>query len=1696
MSSVIIFNDYQPTNVDPVNLVIGGVKIFGGDVSEWNTSDSFSFVLEVFDESISGFVPVNTQSVTFDGDLQESFVFDLTEIATLFSKAGTYAFQMSEVKGTLTNVHYDTKVYTFSVVVGDTDMDGELEIQQVTSNVDGISISESSGTYSVSGSFTNEHAEVLPVEAIIDIQKAWLDISGSPLATLEGHRFGLYTDENCTIPAGVGNGITSINSYATDASGEGWINIVFDGPFQGTFYVKEIIPVNPNPAIKYSQQVLKVDIVVTEQTNSFSLDVKNYTLMTNDEGDAIGSNGEGLQVSDSTAEVVFTNEYNPTSATLEIDFASKVLTGKTLEANEFSFKLTEYVRENSQYVETNNSWFGKNLSEAAGGKVVFDHILTFDKVGTYYYTISEVSENKVGYTYDETTYRVIVTVVDNNGVLSATYSVANAVGNEVTFYNTYAPIETTYTISGTKTLTGRVLLNDEFTFVLTDALGNKYEAENGSANGGNTATFTFPEITYTVPGEYHYTVEEKPTSGASFGITYSTVVYNVVVEVKDEDGQLKATATYYVGGAKFDEIQFINTYTAASTNVQIPGDKELTGKVISDYDGDFTFNLYESDSLYSNQILIDSKTNDASGDFTFDLIDYDTAGSYYYIVDEVQGSIAGVKYDETVYHVRVDVVDNYLGQLIATIHVYDSNGIPQDGVVFHNIYGISDDASSSISIEGEKTYTFGNVAKDFEYGAFEFELYETGSNFDVSGVTPKTTSTSSDLNGAFSFAFEYGKADVTDLSGTKYYYVLKEKNGGTSNEGISYDGTEYHIIVTLADDGEGGIDTDVEYYEATSSGDVLTSSIVFANTYSVEGNVSVSIGGNKNYDRAFSTGDFKVEISGVTDPVSISEDGTWSYTFNYDNTDIGTYEYTVKEVNAGDTINGITYDSKTYTLTVVVEDDGKGGITATATEASGTAIDALNFTNTYAVNGDVNVTLSGTKTLIGQELESGKFNFKLYETDSTFTNAIANGYSKTETYTVNDSKVGEFKFELAYDETQIGNTYYYVIEEEAGTLGGISYDGTKYHVTVKVEDNGDGKVKASVKVDEGEFTSKVNENIVLSGIDFENEYSVNGNISITLSGNKIYNIPFSDNFFTFELYKTDSNYSTENVTPVTAQNVNGAYSFALNYSNITLDEVGNIEYYVIKEAALQNNLITTDTNEYRVSVELVDNKDGTVSAKLFVQKFASDGTALNSGYTVIDPDNVTVSGLDFTNSFNGTYSIYFEGQKFFDKAFNPGDFTFELYPANDKYEITGDAFITTENEVEGKYGMTLVCSAEDVGQTYYFVLKEKNSGQKVNGIVYDSNEYKIKVVVNGDTDHIDASVLVEDSNGKTDFGGSGGFSGQNVEGLNFINKYEPTPTSTTIFGDKELLGRTLRDSEFRFILYTADSDFVIINNIDPKTTYNSVNGSFDFGTISFSEPKTYNFIVMEDTSIPKARVTYDRSVYFVSIDVYDDGTGQLVAASPVITKGRDQTPVNEIKFVNYYTPAPSPIGMNVLAHKTVKNIGPEVIGPEGFEFVLYNETQGRAYRATSGKDGLATFSLMFSEFDIGNTYIYKMYEVNDGRENVEYSRSEYIITVYVYLDSNNRINTSVMINGMLVNVAVAEFENIYKTTPIVPDEPDEPDEPDDPIIPDVPVDPPVNPDEPDDPVNPGTTDSLAFAMIALGFIFGFLSIALFKKKKA
>lgn len=258
----------------------------------------------------------------------------------------------------------------------------------------------------------------------------------------------------------------------------------------------------------------------------------------------VADNGRGqLEATVPADKPVFTNTYAAKPGKTVIE-AKKVLNGKELEADKYEFEL----KENDKVVAT-----AKNTAD---GSISFPEI-EYTKAGTYTYTMSEKAGNEAGVTYDKTSHKVTVEVVDNGqGKLVSTIT-----GNKPAFVNKYTaptppptpnpqqPTPATATIQANKVLTGKELKDGQFEFELTYQ-GNVVDTAKNKANG----SVNFKSQSFTSPGKYEYTITEK--AGNEAGVTYDKTVHTVTVEVAyDTNGKLVATVT---GNGP----TFTNTYAA------------------------------------------------------------------------------------------------------------------------------------------------------------------------------------------------------------------------------------------------------------------------------------------------------------------------------------------------------------------------------------------------------------------------------------------------------------------------------------------------------------------------------------------------------------------------------------------------------------------------------------------------------------------------------------------------------------------------------------------------------------------------------------------------------------------------------------------------------------------------------------------------------------------------------------------------------------------------------------------------------------------------------------------------------------------------------------------------------------------------------------------------------------------------------
>ena len=365
----------------------------------------------------------------------------------------------------------------------------------------------------------------------------------------------------------------------------------------------------------------------------------------------VKDNGSGQLVATVTSETpVFVNDYKaePAQATIK---AKKVLKGKALEADAYTFEL----KEGSDLVAT-----AKNT---ASGEVVFN--VTFSAAGDYAYTITEKAGDDKTITYDQNAYEVFVTVADDGkGQLVATVEDADT---ERVFTNTYtapvppAPTATSATLEFTKELTGRTLVDGEFQFELYKD-GQKIDTKTNQ--GGKV---TFNAINYDAEGEYTYTVKEV-NAGAT-GITYDTEKTAEVKVTKDAaTNALKAAVEYPAGNV------FKNSFKAPAVEATIEATKKLEGKELAA--DAYTFELKEKGAVVA------TAKNTAEGKVAF-VRSFEEAGTYTYTLVEKVGKEEGIEYDKTEHTVTVAVVADGQGLLTAKVSYADGKE-----VVFTNKYTV------------------------------------------------------------------------------------------------------------------------------------------------------------------------------------------------------------------------------------------------------------------------------------------------------------------------------------------------------------------------------------------------------------------------------------------------------------------------------------------------------------------------------------------------------------------------------------------------------------------------------------------------------------------------------------------------------------------------------------------------------------------------------------------------------------------------------------------------------------------------------------------------------------------------------------------------------------------------------------------------------------------------------------------------
>ena len=455
------------------------------------------------------------------------------------------------------------------------------------------------------------------------------------------------------------------------------------------------------------------------------------------------------------------------------------------------------------------------------------------------------------------------------------------------------------------------------------------------------------------------------------------------------------------------------------------GRKTLNGRALAANEFKFTISAITDGAPLPAETTV---SNDADGYFNFGDITFTKTGRYVYKVAEdisnLPGGVSPVTLSKTV---EIDVI--YENGVLKA----NANG----DLKFVNNYSTNDGTNETkVSLTGTKTIDAapGLTAPALNDGDYEFKISAI-----TDGAPLPAQTTVSNVNDEFSFGdITFTKDDLGNEMSKTFEYTVSESG---SKPGVSNDG-DHTVTVTVTDDGEGNL-------AAVPDGDLN-----FVNKYSaaaVDFSVSQNVSVTKRLEgRALKEGEFTfalVEDNQDVATATNAADGTVVFgAQNY--TKPGTHVYTIREVQ--DNATGVSYDPKTYTVTVNVEDNGEGQLVASTEGAS-----EIVFNNTYAA-APATVNLTATKVLEGADLSDGQFTFEL----------LNNG-------DVMDSATNDAEGNVAFRELTLkqAGTYTFTMHEVAGDVEGMTYDDAEHTIKVSVVDNRNGQLEATVEGNNLTFTN-------------------------------------------------------------------------------------------------------------------------------------------------------------------------------------------------------------------------------------------------------------------------------------------------------------------------------------------------------------------------------------------------------------------------------------------------------------------------------------------------------------------------------------------------------------------------------------------------------------------------------------------------
>ena len=674
----------------------------------------------------------------------------------------------------------------------------------------------------------------------------------------------------------------------------------------------------------------------------------------------------------------------------------------------------------------------------------------------------------------------------------------------------------------------------------------------------------------------------------------------------------------------------------------------------------------------------------------------------------------------------------------------------------------------------------------------------------------------------------------------------------------------------------------------------------------------------------------------------------------------GVYRYQVKE-RKGDNA-GVTYDDRTWVLTVTVTDDlttFTRRITANTT-CDGVQSDAIQFTNTYAPK-DVTVSLTARKTFDDADASHAKltdFQFQLFDNERAVGVPVQ---------TVNADRNGDVRFQpLTFTASQLkGNkskTFTYTVREIRQSAGGVNYDSHMGMWQITVTDDLTGQLKAQTRTNAAYPTT------------FTNTYQAKP-VSVQFRAHKTLNDPDHTG-----IQLQAGQYEFKCVEDKTGGQVGTAKTNDQRgdvlFDAISYTRPGTYDY-TIRETPGDRGGITYDTTKHHVRVTVTDDGEG----RLLADVKYDGGTAIpefTNTYRA-QPATDTPTAVKAVSASEGNHY-----------KLKGDDFTFTLHRVTAPDGVTAEADQTKTNDARGNIRFDQL--SFPLPGTYVYTVSERDV--TVPGVTKDGTVTTITYTVK-DVGHAGRLKVVDKTITRSD--------GKTANGIRFDNTYNPKGVGCTLGGVKTIINadtatnRIPQDGEFTFALTSHDGAPMPEGSKDGVKTVTNTGTGFTFGRMDYDKPGTYVYTVTEQAGRDPT-IGYSTQAYDVTVTVTDQG-GMLSATA--------DRQANDIRFDNTYTPTPVDVTVKADKHLTGRDLNDGEFAAELKDSdgnLLQTKRFARVPRdAQSDKanvrEGEGTLEFDKLTFDRAGVYTYTVTEQDGNLGGVTYDRTVHTVTVTVTEDA-------------------------------------------------------------------------------------------------